>query len=515
MWILGREMKVLHVASEVAPLSKTGGLGDVLGALPRALTQTGEATSYVVSARYGSLSPSEFGMARRLRTMSVPLAGENHEVTIYEGRLPGPGAYVPLYLIDHPLFSERPGIYGPPDQPGQDYGDNARRFALLSRAALTLAASFDLRPDLVHGHDWQTALAVYYARVGHHDLGRRLATVFTVHNLLFKGLCSLGEAAALGVAPQDLGPEGVEFWGQAAFIKAGLKFAHRVTTVSPTYANEIRTPEFGYGLEGVMSALGDRLTGILNGADYERWSPWSDPYLPMRYGHPEGTGSTLDEDRWQTALAGKARCKAELQRELGLSPRPRTPLLATISRLTEQKGIDLICSLLENDLLAGSDFQWVILGRGEPWLEERLRALTTRFPSRLAVRLAYDEALSHRTEGGADFFVMPSRFEPCGLNQLYSMRYGTPPIVRATGGLADSVVDYDARSKSGTGFCFTQYDAPSLTHAIRRALSAYGGDPMAFQGLIRRGMRADFGWAQSARAYLHVYKQALLDSHAG
>jgi starch synthase len=509
-----RDMKVLHVASEVAPLSKTGGLGDVLGALPRALCQTGEASACVVSARYGSLNPGEFGMAQRLRKLSVPLAGETYEVSLYEGRLPGPGANVPLYLIDHPLFSERAGIYGPPDEPGHDYSDNWRRFALLSRAALSLASTFDLRPDVVHAHDWPTAMAIYYARTGQHELGRRLATVFTVHNLLFKGLCSLTDAASLGVNPHDLGPEGVEFWGQAAFIKAGLKFAHRITTVSPTYASEIRTSEFGYGLEGVMAALGDRLIGILNGADYDRWSPWSDPYLPARYGLPPEKADG-DDEKWAQALAGKARCKSDLQRELGLSPRPRTPLLATISRLTDQKGIDLICTLLDSELLAGSEFQWVILGRGEPWLEERLRGIASRYPSRVALRLAFDEALSHRTEGGADFFVMPSRFEPCGLNQLYSMRYGTPPIVRSTGGLADTIVDYDARSKSGTGFCFTTYDAGALAHTIRRALSAYTGDPAAFLGLMRRAMRADFSWAQSARAYLHVYKQALLDSHGG
>lgn len=511
-------MNVLHVASEVAPFSKTGGLGDVLGSLPRALAQQGAARVTVVSARYGSLDPAQFGFARRLRTLQVPLGDQRFEVGLYEGKLPGSGPPVTVYLIDHPLFADRPGIYGPPDRLEQDYSDNPLRFALLSRAALAVAQAFNLRPDVVHAHDWQTGLSLYYAR--HGGLDFQPATVFTVHNLLFKGLCSLAEATALGVRPEHQNPDGVEFYGQAALIKAGLFFADRVTTVSPNYASEIRTPEYGYGLEGVMQSLGGRLTGILNGADYERWSPWQDPYLVARYGLPPAAESEelLDDATWGASLAGKARCKAELQREVGLPVRPRTPLLATISRLTPQKGIDLIIGLLEREaagLLGRVDLQYVILGQGDHAFEQRLRMLAERFPSRLAVRLGYDEALSHRTEAGADFFVMPSRFEPCGLNQIYSMRYGTLPIVRAVGGLRDTVVDYDARSRSGTGFAFTAFDVPALSGAVRRALAAYHGDEAAFLGLQRRAMRADFSWNVSARAYLNIYRQAIQDAQAG
>lgn len=509
-------MNVLHVASEVAPLSKTGGLGDVLGALPRALVQTGEVSASVVSARYGSIpveGMTDYGLARRLRKLSVPLGSQSYDVTLYEGRLPGSGPAVPIYLVEHPLFAERPGLYGPPERPEQDYPDNHLRFSLLSRAALVIAAEFGLKPDVVHGHDWQTGPAVYFARRG--ALGRQVATVFTVHNLLFKGLCSLSDAASLGIALEDLGPSGVEFYGQAAFIKAGLQFAHRVTTVSPHYAAEIRTPEFGYGLEGVTQSLGDRLSGILNGADYERWSPWLDPFLPVRYGVAPDKADQLEDDAWLATMHGKGRCKAELQRELGLPQRPRTPLFATISRLTDQKGIDLVCSVLESDFLAGNDFQYVVLGRGDAALEGRLRALAERHPTRIAVRVTFDEALSHRTEAGADFFVMPSRFEPCGLNQLYSLRYGTLPIVRLVGGLADTVVDYDARSRSGTGFTFAAYDTSALAHTMGRAIRAYGGDDASFVALVRRAMRVDFGWSTSARAYLHVYRQALRDARGG
>lgn len=503
-------MNVLHVASEVAPFSKTGGLGDVLGSLPRALLRTGEARTLVVSARYGSIDTAQYGLARRLRKLTVPVGHTRFEIAMYEGKLHGSGPAVPVYLVEHPLFGERPGLYGPPERPDQDYGDNALRFALLSRAALAVAEDVGFKPDVVHAHDWQTGLAVYYAR-RLAAAGARVATVFTVHNLLFRGLFRLGEVAELGVLPEDLGPEGVEFYGQGSLIKAGLKFAHRVTTVSPRYAEEIRTPEFGYGMEGVMQALGGRLSGILNGADYERWSPWLDPLLPAPYGAPPEKADALDDAGFLAAMAGKARCKAELQRELGLYTRPHTPLLATISRLTEQKGIDILIASLEQEL-ARSDLQYVVLGLGESHLEQRLRGLAEQYPGRVAVRLGFDEGLSHRTEAGADFFVMPSRFEPCGLNQLYSMRYGTLPIVRAVGGLCDTVVDFDARSKSGTGFSFTTLDAASLSHAIRRALLAYHGEPAAFLGLQRRAMRADFSWTVSARAYLHVYRQALADA---
>lgn len=514
-------MNVLHVASEVAPYSKTGGLGDVLGALPKALAQTGEAKVMVVSARYGSINPGNpgqagdavgQGLAKRLRTLSVPVGDRRFDVGLYEGRLPGSGANVPLYLIDHPLFGDRAGIYGPPDRPGHDYPDNSLRFALLSRAALVLAQALDFRPDVVHGHDWQTALAVYYARTGALDF--QPATVFTIHNLLFKGLFPLSDVAALGVRPEHLSIEGLEFYSEAALIKAGLQFADRITTVSPRYAQEIRTAEFGYGLEGLMQSLGPRLTGILNGADYERWSPWLDSYLPARYGAPAADfdrQGAQGDSAFAASLAGKARCKAELQRELGLPVRPRAPLFATISRLTDQKGIDLIAAFLEHELPLRGEMQYAILGQGDPALEYRLRALAERHPSRLAVRLDFNEPLSHRTEAGADFFVMPSRFEPCGLNQIYSLRYGTVPIVRAVGGLSDTVVDYDARSRSGTGFTFTAYDPNALSNAIRRALSAYNGDEDAFLALQRRGMRADFSWAASARAYIALYRQALLD----
>ncbi len=499
-------MNVLHVASEVAPFSKTGGLGDVLAALPRALAQQGASRVTVVSARYGSINPQQHGLARRLKKLSVPVGAQTFEVGLYEGRLPGPGPLATVYLIDHPLFSERPGVYGPPDNPGEGYADNPLRFALLSQAAICLAKDLVPRPDVIHAHDWQAGLAVYYAQQAEWDTPP--ATVFTVHNLMFQGLFPLSEAQGLGVRPELLTPDGIEFYGQASFIKAGLQLADRLTTVSPRYAQEICTPEFGYGLDGVMQARRGRLTGILNGVDYDRWSPWLDGALPVRFGRPPAELEALSEDAFAAELLGKARCKAELQRELSLPVRPKTPLFVAISRLTEQKGIDLLLQWLESELHSRSEFQFALLGQGQPALEQRLRMLAERHPTRVAIRLTFDEALAHRMEAGGDFFVMPSRFEPCGLNQIYSMRYGTIPIVRSVGGLFDTVVDFDARSRSGTGFTFQPFEATALGNAIRRALAAYHSDESSMLALQKRAMRADFGWASSARAYLNVYRQA-------
>ncbi|MCS6915136.1 MAG: glycogen synthase GlgA [Myxococcales bacterium] len=501
-------MNILHVASEVAPLSKTGGLGDVVGGLPRALAGRPGIHPMVVSPRYGSIDPAEHGLARRLRRVPVPLGDQVFEVEVFEGRLPR--SQVPVYLVEHPLFSERTGLYGPGDPPGQDYPDNPLRFALLCRAALGIVQEFGIYPDVVHGHDWQGALAVYYAKraplepPGAHRPAP--ACVFTIHNLSFLGLCPLSEAPQLSLRPEDTGPDGLEFYGQLSLLKAGLVFSDRLTTVSPRYAREIQTPEFGCGMEGLLGALSGKLVGILNGADYDRWNPATDPYLPQNYGGVEALSTPEGMSR---VLAGKARCKAELQRELSLLPRPRAPLCATISRLTDQKGIDLLLAVLEGEEIWQGEMQYVILGSGERAYEERLRVLARRHPGRLAVRIGYDEPLAHRVEAGADLYIMPSRFEPCGLNQIYSLRYGTIPVVRAVGGLDDSVVDFDARSRSGTGFKFHAYEPAALLHAWRRALLAYEGDAEAWQALIRRAMRTDLSWEASSAAYLRVYQQAL------
>ncbi|MDB4964801.1 MAG: glycogen/starch synthase, ADP-glucose type [Myxococcales bacterium] len=477
-------MRILHVASEVAPYSKTGGLADVLGALPKALAALGHDVT-VVTPRYRSVDPERFGLARRLRGLAAPLGGDTVAVGVYEGQAASTPK-VRVYLVDHKPSFDRDGIYG--DANG-DYADNARRFALLGSAALALAAEFGAWPDVVHGHDWQAGPAILFARRRWGGLPPP-KTVFTIHNLAFQGLFPESVIDPLGLPREYYNPEGYEFYGQASYLKAGLTVADRLTTVSPRYAREIQTPEQGFGMDGVLRARAKVLTGILNGCDYDVWNPERDVQLPATYS--------------AESLAGKRVCKAALQRELNLPVRADVPLCGSISRLTDQKGFDLILGALPT--LLERDLQYVILGSGAPELESALSELAARHPRKLSVRIGYDEALAHRIEAGCDLYVMPSRFEPCGLNQMYSLRYGTPPIVRATGGLDDTIVDFDARSRSGTGFKFESYDVPSLTESWRRALVAYG-NPDDFSALVKRCMAQDFSWTRSAEAYSRLYSQ--------
>lgn len=480
-------MNVLHVASEVAPYSKTGGLADVTSALPRALARSDDRVA-IVTPRY-RVDPRKFGLARRLSPVTFSLGGQRFDLSVLEGRLPGGGGAVRAFLVDHPLF-DRAGLYG--DAAG-DYPDNALRFALLSRGALAVAQAVGFPPDVVHAHDWQAAPSLLYARRGPFPSARN---ILTIHNVAFLGQFPSQVVEALDLGGDLFHPEGIEFWGGVSFLKAGAVFADWITTVSPRYAREIMTPEFGAGLDGLLRARADRVLGILNGADYDVWDPGRDALIAARY--------SADD------LDGKRACKAALQRALGLPLRPRAPLTGAVSRLTDQKGFDLVADALEallpgSPLDDGQGMQVAILGSGDPALEERLRALAARFPTQLALQVGYDEALAHRMYAGADLFVMPSRYEPCGLTQLYALRYGAPPIVRATGGLDDTIVDFDARSRSGTGFKFEEYDAGALGAAWRRALAAWRNAD-DFAGLVRRAMAQDFGWPRAAEAYSQLYR---------
>jgi starch synthase len=471
---------VLHVASEVAPYSKTGGLADVMGALPAALARL-RAEVLVVTPRYRSVDVERFGLGRWLRKLRVPLGDGEVEVGVLEGTPPG-GARVRLFLVEHAASFDRDGLYG---AGGADFEDNARRFAILGAAALAIADATGAPPDIVHGHDWQAGPAVIYSQ-------GRAKTVFTIHNLAFQGLFPERIVDELGLGRERYHPDGIEFFGQVSLLKAGIVCADRVTTVSPRYAAEIQTVAQGNGLDGLLRARADRLVGILNGADYDVWSPERDARISAPY-----SARSLD---------GKRACKAALQRELGLPMRARTPLCGSISRLTDQKGFDLIVAALP--ALLDGDLQYVILGTGEPAIERALVELARRHPTKLAVRIAYDDGLAHRIEAGCDLYVMPSRFEPCGLNQIYSLRYGTPPIVRATGGLDDTIVDHEPRSSTGTGFKFSDYAADALAAAWRRALAAYrNADELT--ALVRRAMAQDFSWGASAARYLEVYRSCL------
>ena len=471
-------MEILFVASEVAPWSKTGGLGDVAGALPRALAARGHAV-HVVTPRYGSIDAEKAGFVRRDAALRV--RGEAATIWVKAGR-------PTTYLVEHErFFGSRRGLYS---EGGHDYGDNAERFAWLARAALAVPGALRLRPRIVHANDWQTGLCPWLLRHEHEQdpafAGAK--TVFTIHNLAYQGVFPKQIVPFLGLPWDAFRLDALEFHDQLSFMKAGLSLADVLTTVSPTYANEILTPEEGHGLDPVLRHRRGDLYGILNGIDVSEWDPARDPHLPAHYAARD--------------LAGKLACKAALQRELGLPIRPDVPLAGMVSRLADQKGIDLVVAALADVL--GREVQLAVLGSGSRAYEEAFARAARERPDRLAARIGFDEGLAHRIEAGADLFLMPSRYEPCGLNQMYSLRYGTPPVVRAVGGLEDTVEDFDGWTR-GTGFKFRQYAPQALLLAVRRALDAYR-DRRAWRGIVVRGMAQDFSWDRSARSYEALYE---------
>jgi len=479
-------MRILHVASELAPYAKTGGLADVLAGLPPALAARGHEV-IVAIPRYRSIARQglDAALARRLRSFPVDLGTSHHEVELWEGNFPGQPR-CKIWMIDHPASFDREGFYGAPG--GGDFPDNARRFGLLCKAALAIADQLDLWPDVVHAHDWQGGLALEYART---PPGDRLhpRRIMTIHNLAFQGLFPPAVIDELGLDRRRFTPNGYEYWGQVGLLKAGLTAADFITTVSPTYATEVQRADAGLGLDGLLRALSDHFVGIQNGIDPTVWSPERDAHLPCTYG--------------LSTLGDKRQCKQALQRELGLPLRADLPLVGAIARLSEQKGFDLVVRALPRLLQEG--LQFVALGTGDPAIERALLDLQERHPDRIRIRIGFDEALAHRIGAGADLYLMPSRWEPCGLNQMYAQAYGTPPVVRATGGLEDSVVDFDGRSASGTGFKFSAYSDTALEAALRRALLVYR-DREAYQGLQRRGMQQDFSWQRPAMKYEWVYR---------
>jgi starch synthase len=477
-------MRVLHAASEIYPLIKTGGLADVVGALPAALAEAGADVRLLLPGL-----PPILGALREAQTVfhCGPAFGAA-SITLRRGRLAhvGPLAYV----IDAPYLYARPGNpYLGPD--GKEWRDNHRRFGLLGWIAAHLAAGeLDPRwtPAVLHAHDWHAGLAPAYAAA---HPGPSAATVCTVHNLAFQGLFPLEARAELDISPAQLTYEGMEFHGQLSFLKAGLAFSDRITTVSPTYAQEIRTPEQGCGLDGLLRTRAARLSGILNGVDTAVWNPATDPGIAENYN--------------VATISGKRACKRALQTELGL-PQLDVPLFTLISRLTHQKGIDLLLDALPE--LARHNAQLAVLGSGEPALEAALTRAVAEYPTQVAVKIGYDEALSHRLIAGADVILVPSRFEPCGLTQLYGLRYGTLPLVRRCGGLADTVVDAtDANRSAGvaTGFTFEDASSADLAAAVRRAVTLFHDAP-AWLRLMQRAMAQDVSWHRAAQQYLALYQ---------
>jgi starch synthase len=480
-----RPLKVLFVASECAPFVKTGGLGDVVGALPRALGRRGLDVR-VVMPLYAGMPWDTFEMLDGVLT--VPMGLGAHHAAVRLTTLPR--SAVPVYCVEHRSFFDRPYLYGPP---GSEYADNLARFTFLSRGALELAKAIAFMPDVIHAHDWQTALVPVYLNTV--EWARPLhgtASIYSIHNLAYQGIFDPAALPTTGLGPEHYHAGEFEHFGALNLTKAALAHATLLATVSPTYAREIQTPPFGFGLDGVLAGRRDDLVGILNGIDTEEWDPLTDPHLPEHF--------TINE------LSGKAVCKAALQREARLPVRPDVPVFAFVGRLTPQKGVDVLAQALERIL--AWDVQLVLLGTGDPEAERFFARAAAAHPTRLATWLRFDDPRAHRIEAGADFFLMPSRFEPCGLSQLYSLRYGTLPIVRGTGGLVDTVENYDERTGDGTGFVFHDLDPASLANTLGWAVATWYDRPRHIDQLRRRGMRQDFSWARAARAYERLYLAA-------
>lgn len=468
--------RILMVASEATPFAKTGGLADVLGSLPTALAAQGAEVGVVIP-RYRSV-PME-GADRIWDQMQLWIGPGRFDASIWEVDKQG----VRYYLVDIPAFFDRDGIYG---INGRDHYDNYSRFAGLCHAALGISRHI-FRPDILHAHDWQAALVPVYLRqfYGSDPTFYGMRTVFTIHNLGYQGRYTKDKLWWLGLPEWLFRSDMLEHYGDINLMKGGIVYSDALTTVSPTYAREIQTPEQGFGLDGLLRARSSALTGILNGVDYRDWSPETDRFIAAPY--------SADD------LAGKLECKQALLREFGLpTDRPEVPVIGIVSRMAAQKGFDLISSVAYD--LVNWDIRLVVLGTGDSQYENLFRTLAHARPDRFAARIAFDNRTAHLIEAGADMFLMPSHYEPCGLNQMYSLRYGTVPIVHATGGLDDTI-------DGSTGFKFRPYSGDAMLGALRDALTTYWTEPVRWQSMVREGMRKDFSWATSAAQYLELYQR--------
>jgi len=484
-------MRILLASSEAVPYAKTGGLADVATGLAKALATLGHDVSLVLPL-YRRLIP-EAKRGESVALLNIPMRQATVRGTVKRSLLSGTN--VEVLLVDQPTFFDRRQLY---TEDGEDYPDNAERFIFFSRAVMEIAQSLT-RPHVIHVNDWQTALVPALIQHERTQGGRFIntGTVLTIHNMAFHGQFAPWQMELTGLPEEYFNWEQMEHFGHLNLLKTGIAFADRITTVSPTYAREITRPEYGYGLDPLLQSRQDRLVGILNGVDTQDWNPETDAALPAAY-------------TAKTVIEGKARCKQALQRELGLAQAQDAFLMGMVSRMTDQKGLDLITA--QADEILKADVQMVFLGTGDRYFEDALRSLQDRYPGRVAVKIGFDEKLAHRIEAGSDAYFMPSRFEPCGLNQQYSLIYGTLPIVHAVGGLADSVVDATPESiasQTATGFVFTNYHSEAFLDAVWRAFGIFVHHRVDWDGMVQNGMRHDASWGKSAMDYVRVYEQAI------
>lgn len=474
-------MKILFVASEGLPYSKTGGLADVVEALPKALRAMGHDVAVLLPRYHANRIHSVL-----ISSVTLTLGDHVRFPAIAEA---DPVEGVRYFFVDDPPFFDRPELYS--DREG-DYPDNAERFAEFSRVAIEFMKRVWL-PDVVHCHDWQTALVPLLLRTQHTEdrAVRSLPVVFTIHNLAYQGVFDAAVLPKIGLPDALFSVDALEFFGKVDFLKGGLIFADYLTTVSRRYAKEIQTAEYGCGLEGVIRNRGDRLVGILNGADYIAWNPETDKLIAQNYSAQN--------------LAGKKVCKKDLLAYFQLPEGDGRPLIGIVSRFADQKGFDLIAEIA--DEMMKENVALVVLGTGQAEYERLFRQLSEKYPERVGVKIGYDNSLAHKIEAGADMFLMPSRYEPCGLNQIYSLRYGAVPVVRATGGLDDTIQTFVPKTQQGTGFKFEEYTGSALLQCLRVALATYG-DAKAWQAVQANGMAKDFSWKASAASYVTLYEAA-------
>ncbi|MFC1838493.1 glycogen synthase GlgA [Thermodesulfobacteriota bacterium] len=484
-----KTLKILFLASEVVPFAKSGGLADVAGSLPIALKKLGVDVRLVIPY-YQAIKKKNIDTRLIIKGLEIPVETGKLKADIHKTAL---GKNIPVYLVEREDLYNRPNLYG---IAGDDYYDNIERFSFFSRAALITAQRLKFKPDIIHCHDWQTGLVPALLKGPYLNVDHFLSasSVFTIHNLGYQGIFPANKMPVTGL-PLDkfFHPEGLEYWGNISLLKSGIVFSDSITTVSPSYAKEILTPEYGMGMEGILKRRHEFMHGILNGVDYNSWNPAKDTHITCKYSPGK--------------MAGKRRCKEELIKEMSLDPALNNrPLIGIISRLATQKGLDILIKIFKD--IFKLDVGLVILGEGDSNLEKRIKVAAEKNKGKMGVFFGLNESLSHRIIAGTDMFLIPSRYEPCGLTQMYALKYGSVPIVRAIGGLNDTIVQFDKKTGKGNGFKFYNYDAKALLISIKEAVSMYDNSKI-WNKLRLEGMKCDFSWNRSAEAYMKVYESVL------